>query len=290
MDERPSFYQSRTDRRRAERARRFRNKRIAKYTVAVTLSVVCIIAAGFFGWKIFDDRRKTSNPREYKVVVPEGLTIKQTGDRVESQCKISAVDFTSATNEGDYVYGFLKDAGGNLEGFLFPKTYTVTGKTSARALVNMMLSQYRKETKGLDWARATARGMSQYQTLIIASLIEKEARLPEERPVIASVIYNRLNAAMKLQIDATVQYALGKWKQALSYKDLEVDSPYNTYKIKGLPPAPICSPGYESIRAALYPATTNYLYYILTSPEGRHSFTNDYQQFLRWKEELQKKG
>jgi len=184
----------------------------------------------------------------------------------------------------------LKDAGGNLEGFLFPKTYTVTGKTSARALVNMMLSQYRKETKGLDWARATARGISQYQTLIIASLIEKEARLPEERPVIASVIYNRLNAAMKLQIDATVQYALGKWKQALSYKDLEVDSPYNTYKIKGLPPAPICSPGYESIRAALYPATTNYLYYILTSPEGRHSFTNDYQQFLRWKEELQKKG
>jgi len=290
LDEHPAYYQSRTDRRRAERARRLRNKRIAKLTVAITLSVVCLIAAGFFGWKIFNDRRKASDQREYNVVVPEGLNIKQTGDNVESECKISAVDFTNATNEGDYVYGFLKDAGGNLEGFLFPKTYTVTGKTSARDLVDMMLAQYRKETKGLDWAGATARGMSQYQTLIIASLIEKEAKLPGERPVIASVIYNRLNAAMKLQIDATVQYALGKWKQALSYKDLEVDSPYNTYRIKGLPPAPICSPGFESIRAALYPAATNYLYYILTSPEGRHSFTNDYQQFLRWKEERNKKG
>jgi UPF0755 protein len=290
LDEHPAHYRSRTDRRRAERARRSRNNRIAKLTVAITLSVACLAAAGLFGWKIFNDRKKASSSREYKVVVPEGLNIKQTADKVKSQCKISAVEFTNATNEGGYIYSFLKDAGGNLEGFLFPKTYTVTAKTSARDLVDMMLTQYQKEMKGLDWARAGARKMSAYQTLIIASLIEKEARLPEERPVIASVIYNRLNAAMKLQIDATVQYALGKWKQALSYKDLEVDSPYNTYKIDGLPPAPICSPGFESIRAALYPATTDYRYYILTSPEGRHSFTNDYQQFLKWKDEQNKKS
>ena len=290
MEEHPAHYQSRTERRRAERDRRSRNKRIAKLTLAVTLSVVCLTAAGLFGWKIFNDRKNVSNRLEHKVVVPEGLSIKQTADKVESQCKISAVDFTNAAKEGGYTYGFLRDAGGNLEGFLFPKTYTVTDRTSARGLVEMMLTQYQKETKGLDWARAGVRKMSPYQILIIASLIEKEARLPEERPVIASVIYNRLNAAMKLQIDATVQYALGKWKQALSYNDLKVDSPYNTYKIKGLPPAPICSPGFESIRAALYPTTTNYLYYILTSPEGRHSFTNDYQQFLRWKEEQNKKG
>ena len=290
MEEHPSYYHSRVDRRREERARRLRKKRTAKVTAAILLSVVCLVAAGWFGWKIYNDRRKASNPREYRVIIPEGLNIKQTADKVDSQCKISAGDFAEATNEGDYVYGFLKDSSGNLEGFLFPKTYTVTDKTSARGLVDMMLAQYKKETKRLDWTRATARGMSPYKIVVIASLIEKEARLPEERPVIASVIYNRLQAGMKLQIDATVQYALGKWKQALSYNDLEVDSPYNTYKIKGLPPAPICSPGFESIRAALYPATTNYLYYILTSPEGRHSFTNDYQQFLRWKEEQSKKG
>ena len=290
MEEHPTYYHSRTDRRRAERARRLRRKRTIKLTAAISLSAVCLVAAGFFGWKIFNDRKKASNPREYKVIVPEGLDIRQTADKVDGQCRITAVDFENATKKGGYAYDFLKDANGNLEGFLFPKTYTVTEKTSAGGLVDMMLAQYQKETKGLDWTRAAARGMSPYQTLIIASLIEKEAKLPEERPVIASVIYNRLKAGMKLQIDATVQYALGKWKQALSYDDLQVDSPYNTYRIDGLPLAPICSPGFESIRAALYPASTDYIYYLLTSPEGKHSFTNNYQQFLKWKEEQNKKG
>lgn len=290
LEEHPTHYHSRTDRRRAERARRHRRKRTIKLTAAISLSVVFLAAAGWFGWKIYNDRKKASNPREYKVIVPEGLDIKQTADKVDGQCRISAGDFTNAVKEGDYAYDFLKDANGNLEGFLFPKTYTVTEKTSARGLVDMMLAQYQEEMKGLDWTRAATRGMSPYQTLIIASLIEKEAKLPEERPVIASVIYNRLKAGMKLQIDATVQYALGKWKQALSYDDLQVDSPYNTYRIDGLPPAPICSPGFESIRAALYPASTSYIYYLLTSPEGKHSFTNDYQQFLKWKEEQGKKG
>lgn len=290
MYEHPSRYQNRMERRRAEMARRLRRKRIFILTAAVSLSIVGVVAAGLFGWKIFNDRKKASNPREYRVIVPEGLKIKETAGKVESQCRVSAKDFINAATQGGYTYDFLKDSSGNLEGFLFPKTYTVTDKTSARGIVDMMLAQYQEETKELDWTRAAARGVNPYQILIIASLIEKEAKLPEERPVIASVIYNRLKAGMKLQIDATVQYALGKWKRSLSYSDLEVDSPYNTYKIGGLPPSPICSPGFESIRAALYPATTDYLYFILTSPEGRHSFTSDYQQFLRWKEDQNKKG
>jgi UPF0755 protein len=92
---------------------------------------------------------------------------------------------------------------------------------------------------------------------------------------------------MKLQIDATVQYALGEWKPALTYDDLKVNSPYNTYIVSGLPPSPICSPGLDSISAAINPAQTDYIYYLLTSQEGRHSFTSDYKQFLQWKKEAQ---
>ena len=132
--------------------------------------------------------------------------------------------------------------------------------------------------------------MTPYQVVVIASLIEKEAKVSEDRPLIASVIYNRLKRNMKLGIDATVQYALGHWKPVLTNKDLEVDSPYNTYKIAGLPPAPICSPGFESIRAALYPASTDYIYYILTGADGKHSFTADYQEFKLWKEERDKRS
>jgi UPF0755 protein len=109
--------------------------------------------------------------------------------------------------------------------------------------------------------------------------------------VVASVIYNRLKKGWKLGFCSTVEYALGYHKDALTDKDLQVDSPYNTYKIDGLPPGPICSPGFESLRAALYPATSDYVYFILTNPaDGTHSFTADYQQFLRWKDQMNKKG
>ncbi|MBN1288934.1 MAG: endolytic transglycosylase MltG [Actinobacteria bacterium] len=226
-------------------------------------------------------------PEPYRVTIPEGYTNKQTAEKVNSATEglITAGEFESAVDNGVYDFGFLTEAGGNLEGFLFPKTYDVAEDQSANDLVQMMLEQYEEETEDLDWSSAAVNGVSGYQVLIIASMVEKEAKAPEERPVIASVIYNRLKAGMKLQICATVQYALGEWKPELSYSDLEVDSPYNTYKINGLPPGPICNPGFESISAALSPASTDYIYYILTTNDGRHSFTSDYNQFLRWKEQ-----
>jgi UPF0755 protein len=119
----------------------------------------------------------------------------------------------------------------------------------------------------------------------VASLIEKEAATPEEKPLIASVIYNRLHKDTPLQIDATIQYALNRPKADLSLADLKVDSPYNTYRHKGLPPGPICSPSRESIQAALDPAATDYLYYVLRADGRKHYFTRSYDDFLRAKAE-----
>ncbi len=151
----------------------------------------------------------------------------------------------------------------SLEGFLFPKTYDVTVDYSAQNIVEMLIAQYQIETQPLDHKFAIDNGFSDYDILIIASLIEREAYIPEERELISAVIYNRLKAGMLLQIDATVRYALDKWDGIVTYDDLEVDSPFNTYKYTGLPPTPICNPGIASIQAALSPADADYLYYVV---------------------------
>jgi len=271
----------------AERERkRARRRRIAAW-VGVTLLVVFIAIGAVFAVKVFG-KKKPPPVKTYKVVIPEGFTVNQTAERFEEATggRITAADFL-AQAKATHPYSFLKDSKNGSEGFLFPKTYEVTANTTAAQAVNMMLKQYSKETSGLDWSRAAALGITPYQAVIVASMIEREVKLPTERPVVASVIYNRLAKKMKLGICATVEYSLGHWKPVLTDADLKVDSPYNTYKIDGLPPGPICSPGFESIRAALYPDATNYLYYILTSPaEGKHSFTADYAQFAQWKAQL----
>jgi UPF0755 protein len=287
-----SEFQTRTDRARAlkkEKARHYRN-----LAIGISLCVILAVGLGLGGWFFYNKAKanRSQAVETFTVTLPEGLTLKQTATSVgeATEGHISAKEFEAATREGGYNYSFLADANGNLEGFLFPKTYDFTSRTPARRAVNKLLKQFQIETENLEWSRTQSLGVSEYQVVIIASLIEKEAKLPEDRPLIASVIYNRLKRNMKLGIDATVQYALGEWKSELSNKDLEVDSPYNTYKIVGLPPAPICNPGFESIRAALYPASTGYIYYILTGSDGKHSFTADYNEFLRWKEERNKKN
>lgn len=148
-----------------------------------------------------------------------------------------------------------------------------------------MLRQYALETEELDFERARRElGMSEYQIVTVASLIEREAAGDGERPVIASVIYNRLQEDMPLQIDTTVQYALDEPKENLSLQDLKVDSPYNTYERPGLPPGPIASSGLDAIRAALNPADTDYLYYVLDESGESHTFTESYEKFLKAKE------
>lgn len=224
---------------------------------------------------------------QLRLTIPEGLTREQTADLVAERTGIPREDFLAAAASGDYEVPFLpEEQARNLEGFLFPKTYELAADVSARELVEVLLRQFRLETEGLDWSRADGLGVTPYQVIIVASLIEREVMLDEERPLVAAVIYNRLRRDMFLQIDATVQYALPAWKPVLTYEDLKTPSPYNTYLHKGLPPSPICSPGLKSIKAALEPADVNYLYYVATG-DGGHFFTADYQEFLEVKRRVQ---
>lgn len=225
---------------------------------------------------------------EARLIIPEGLTVRQTAERVSAVTEVSVEEFEAAAASGDHAVAFIPpDRQSDLEGFLFPKTYDIARGTPARAIVDMLLRQFAAEVGGLDWSRAETLGVTPYGVMIVASLIEREAVLEEERPLVAAVIYNRLDRGMLLQIDASVQYALPEWKEVLTYADLKTPSPYNTYLHAGLPPGPICSPGLASIKAALDPAPTDHLYYVATG-NGGHFFTSDYDEFLRAKEEAQR--
>jgi UPF0755 protein len=223
----------------------------------------------------------------FTITIPEGLTLEQTASVVEEQSGIPAEEFEAAAEKTDYGFPFLDDpAVETTEGFLFPKQYEFEKGADAEEIVNRLLEQYVLETKDLDFATAENRlNLTEYELITTASLIEKESANPEERPIIASVIYNRIRRGMPLQVDATIQYALGKPTEDLKLADLEVDSPYNTYENRGLPPGPIASPSRESIQAALEPAETDYLYYVLEADGKKHFFTDDYDEFLEAKDE-----
>ena len=191
-----------------------------------------------------------------EITIPEGLSLEETAQEVAQQSGVSAQEFEEAAKRTDYGYGFLEDpAIETTEGFLFPKQYEFEKGTEAPQMVTRMLEQYLLETQTLDISSARERlNLSEYELVIVASLIEKEAAKPEERPLVASVIYNRLQKDMPLQIDASIHYALDKQGEELSLADLKVNSPYNTYENKGLPPGPICSPSRQSLEAAISPA------------------------------------
>lgn len=223
----------------------------------------------------------------FAVTLPEGLTLAQVARRVETEGGVPVAEFEEAAGRTDYGYAFLDDpAVKSTEGFLFPKSYEFEKGTGAAGMVDRFLEQYLIETEALDFPAAEKRfNLTEYQLVTVASLVEKESANPEERPKISSVIYNRIRAGMPLQIDATVQYALGEPRENLSLADLEVESPYNTYKNPGLPPGPIASPSRESLVAALEPVETDYLYYVLKADGQEHFFTNDYDEFLAAKRE-----
>ena len=223
----------------------------------------------------------------FTVTIPEGLTLEETARTVAAESGVPAVEFEEAARSTDYGYAFLDNPDvKTTEGYLFPAKYDFEKGVTARQIVDRLLEQYLIETQGLDIADAKERlHLTEYQVVTVASLIEKEAATPEEKPLIASVIYNRLHKDTPLQIDATIQYALNRPKADLSLADLKVDSPYNTYRHKGLPPGPICSPSRESIQAALDPAATDYLYYVLRADGRKHYFTRSYDDFLRAKAE-----
>jgi UPF0755 protein len=170
----------------------------------------------------------------------------------------------------------------NLEGFLFPATYDVYDDDPARVLVEKQLAAFSRNWSKVKLGYARSKNLTPYDVLIIASMIEREVAVARERPLVASVIYNRLRAGMRLDIDATVQYAVGQWKEHLTASDLAIDSPYNTRKFAGLPPGPISNPGKDSIRAAAHPVETDYLYYVARNDgTGRHYFSSTPEQFAQ---------
>lgn len=218
----------------------------------------------------------------YKFVIPEGYTVKQIIERVANDIPfIGYGDIEQAADISNYNYDYLESAE-SLEGFLFPKTYEITIDYTAGNIIEMMLAQYQFETGSLDYSFAEDKGLTHYDMLKIASMIEREAYIPEERALISAVIHNRLDIDMKLDIDATLSYFLDKWEEDLTESDLQTDTEYNTRLHAGLPPTPICNPGLACIEAALNPAQgVEYLYFKVTDTEDhKHSFFDTYQEFL----------
>jgi UPF0755 protein len=223
------------------------------------------------------------HPPTVKISIPEGTTLKQIGALVAAKVKsISAADYVAVARDDPppFRLGGYKP-GATLEGMLFPATYEVVPKVKVRELVNKQLAAFDQNFAEVDMTRAAKANLTPYDVVIIASMIDREAMVPAERAMVAAVIWNRLRIDMLLQIDATIQYALGKTKPVLTYDDLKVDSPYNTYKHPGLPPTPISNPGLAALQAAAAPANVEYLYYVARNDgTGRHYFSKDYAQFL----------
>lgn len=211
------------------------------------------------------------------VTIPEGYTLRQIAHVLEERGVANAEEFLRlATNEGD-TFKASFPLPKNLEGYLFPNTYRFPRGTGARQAIQSMVSLLEREVYQKYREEIERSGFSFHQILTIASLIEREAKMPEDRPLISAVIRNRLGRGMKLEIDATVLYALGRHKSRVLYRDLEIDSDYNTYRRKGLPPGPIANPGIACIESALRPAEADYLYYV-ARPDGSHIFTRTLEE------------
>lgn len=176
----------------------------------------------------------------------------------------------------------------DLEGFLFPDTYQLRDPVTVSALVADQLRDFKRHFATVNLSYAKAHHMSAYDVLIVASMVEGEAATEHDRPLIASVIYNRLRLGMPLQIDATVRYAVGNYSSPITTSQLHSSSPWNTYVHTGLPPTPINSPGLASIQAAAHPASTNFLYFVVKPcGNGEHAFASSYSQFLQEEQQYQ---
>ena len=225
-----------------------------------------------------------------RFMVPEGYTLKQIADKFAETGNGTAEDFLNETENGDFDFEYndqMVDGEKRYEGFLYPDTYEIYKNESAHGIIQRMLTRFEQVyDAAADEATVDTSKYSVFDLVTVASLIEREVKLDEERPLVASVIYNRLNKNMKLQMCSTVQYALGTPKARLMNSDLKIDSPYNTYQNAGLPAGPIASPGQASISAALHPADTDYLYFVLTSAgSGKHNFASTGDDFSSYRED-----
>lgn len=211
----------------------------------------------------------------FTFTIPEGFEVRQIVDKLESEGLINREKFLDALQNAPFDYAFLEgvDRSYLLEGYLFPDTYTLkTGATEIQ-IIDRMLERFDEIFTDEYYARAKELDMTVDQVVTLASIIEREARVEEEFPIVSSVFHNRIDIGMMLQSCATVQFVLKERKDVLSFDDIAIDSPYNTYINVGLTPSPIASPGELAIHSALYPADTNYLYFVTKETnDGSHYF------------------
>jgi UPF0755 protein len=218
----------------------------------------------------------------HSITFPEGLTIREMARHFEQRGFGTARDFEAAAKDASLVKGWDPGAP-DLEGYLFPETYALTRRTDAAALVRQMVTRFDRVFPASARAAATASGRSVREIVTLASLVEKETARDDERPLVAAVYRNRLKIGMGLQCDPTVIYALqkaGRYDGNLTRENMQIDSPYNTYKYAGLPPGPIASPGRASIEAALNPAAVEHLYFVSRN-DGSHVFSDSYEEHAR---------
>lgn len=214
--------------------------------------------------------------------VPEGRTLNQTAQIIEDQGICDRVDFLAAA-ETHFDSGLISNHAASVEGFLFPDTYTVPAHSDAELVVEAMVNRSREVIDSFPLSGRLSRSQL-YERIVLASIVEKEYRALHEAPLIASVFLNRLRTGMKLQSCATVVYVITEIQEKphpsrLFYKDLDINNPYNSYRFRGLPPGPICSPGETALNAVFNPAESDYLYFVVKDLEtGEHFFSSDLAQ------------
>jgi UPF0755 protein len=221
-----------------------------------------------------------------KITFLEGWTIRQFADHLALKLDLEAGEIVSLANRDAFLHKHQIN-GSSAEGYLFPDTYLVSEYTDPESVLNILINEGRKFwTKAREY-RATALGLTKHEILTMASIIEGEAIYDDERPIISAVYHNRLENGMRLQADPTIQYVIEDGPRRLLNRDLRINSPYNTYLHKGLPPGPINSPGKKSLLAALYPEENEYLFFVAKG-DGYHIFSKTEKEHFRAKKKLQK--
>ncbi len=222
----------------------------------------------------------------HKITIPEGFNLYSIAERLEAHGITPAGEFIYYASNKPFISG-LDTAAPSLEGYLFPDTYLLPEESDSRDVLTLMNRRMKTIVSGLDLSRMRALGLSLHELLTLASLIEKEAKIPSERVYISAAFHNRLKRGMKLDCDPTVRYAVKNFKGSITRADLANPSPFNTYIHRGLPPTPICSPGAASIKAALNPARVDFIYFVSRN-DGSHYFSNNLREHGRAVEFYQK--
>jgi len=222
-------------------------------------------------WDLIDVLAEGVLAESVKVTLPEGFTIEHIAGTLAEKEIVTADEFILAANDPELA-SLLGIPAGTLEGYLFPDTYQLLPEASAQDVIRILTARFRQVIADERGAAPALAPEALYDIVTVASIVEREALLDEEKPLVAAVVYNRLAHRMRLQCDATIRYGLKQYDRHLTYVELDADTPYNTYLHGGLPPTPICSPGRESLRAALRPADSDYLYFVSRN-NGSHHFS-----------------